>query len=276
LRAAEYGGKILFQFTLPPLTTEGLALTNVRSVELRVSAGGLSRSMAINANAPGPVQDQIPADEWIGKDVVLTVRAMGPKGKTAEWSNAVALSVASPLAMPTDVAALNVAEGVRLRWSGSGPRYRIFRSVGDMTPARLAESDQPDYVDGTTSYGSMYRYFVQAIGTDDRRQSEISRVVSITPADDFPPAVPRGVMAVAGVGTIELAWERNVEDDFRGYNVYRSSEGAAFEKIAALIDAPAYSDRQIEAGKKYRYVVSAVDQTGNESRRSEPVEAAAE
>jgi fibronectin type 3 domain-containing protein len=122
----------------------------------------------------------------------------------------------------------------------------------------------------------MYRYFVQAIGTDDRRQSEISRVVSITPADDFPPAVPRGVMAVAGVGTIELAWERNVEDDFQGYNVYRSSEGAAFEKIAALIDAPAYSDRQIEAVRKYRYAVSAVDQTGNESRRSEPVEAAAE
>jgi fibronectin type 3 domain-containing protein len=83
-------------------------------------------------------------------------------------------------------------------------------------------------------------------------------------------------MAVAGVGTIELAWERNVEDDFQGYNVYRSSEGAAFEKIAALIDAPAYSDRQIEAVRKYRYAVSAVDQTGNESRRSEPVEAAAE
>ncbi len=276
LRAAEYGGNILVEFTLPALTTEGLALTKVKAVELRVSTGATSGSVNLKASAPGPIHDQIAANEWVGKDVVLTVRATGPKGKTSEWSNAVPLSVGVPLGVPANLVAENVAEGVRLRWQGAGPRYRVFRSLTDQTPDRLAESDQPEYVDKTTNYGSMYKYFVQAITADDLRQSEISVVVAITPRDDFPPAVPAGLSAVAGVSAIELAWERNTEDDFRGYNVYRSTEGAAFEKVAALIDAPAYSDRQVEAGKRYRYAISSVDQAGNESRRAEAVEVTAQ
>jgi hypothetical protein len=276
LRAAEYGANILVEFTLPALTTEGLALTKVKSVELRISAGTASQNVNLKAAGPGPIHDEIPANDWIGKDVLLTVRATGPKGKTSEWSNAVPLSVGVPLAMPANLVAENVAEGVRIRWQGAGPRYRIFRSLADQTPDRLAESDQPEYVDKTTSYGSMYKYFVQAISADDLRQSEISEMVAITPRDDFPPAVPAGLSAVAGVSAIELAWQRNTEDDFRGYNVYRSAEGAVFEKVAALIDAPAYSDRQVEAGKRYRYAISSVDQGGNESARTEAVEVTAQ
>jgi hypothetical protein len=276
LRAAEYGGNILVEFTLPALTTEGLALTKVKSVELRVSAGTASQSMNLKAAEPGPIHDAIRASEWIGKDVVLTVRATGPKGKASEWSNAVPLSVGVPLSVPANLVAENVAEGVRLHWQGTGPHYRIFRSLADQTPDRLAESDQPEYVDKTTNYGSTYKYFVQTITADDLRQSEISEVFVITPHDDFAPAVPAGLSAVAGVNAIELAWERNTEDDFRGYNVYRSTEGAAFEKVAALIDTPAFTDRQVEAGNRYRYTVSSVDQTGNESRRTDAVEVAAQ
>jgi hypothetical protein len=276
LRAAEYGGNILVEFTLPALTTEGLSLTKVRSVELRVSAGAASQNVNLKAAGPGPIHDEIQAAEWIGQDVLLTVRATGPKGKTSEWSNAVPLSVGVPLGVPANLVAENVAEGVRIRWQGTGPRYRIFRTLTDQAPDRLAESDQPEYVDKTTNYGSIYKYFVQAITANDLRQSEVSEVVAITPRDDFPPAVPGGLSAVAGVSAIELAWQRNTEDDFRGYNVYRSIEGAAFERVAALIDAPAYSDGQVEAGKRYRYTVSSVDQAGNESARPEPVEVTAQ
>ena len=94
--------------------------------------------------------------------------------------------------------------------------------------------------------------------------------------DIFPPAVPAGLTAVSSTNTIELAWERNTEPDFKGYNVYRSAEGGPLEKIASLIEAPTYSDRQIEPAKKYRYTVSAVDLTGNESQRSEVAEATAQ
>ena len=172
---------------------------------------------------------------------------------------------------PAALKAANVEQGVALTWAGSGPKYRVFRAVGDGTPERLADSDAPQYLDASTGYGIRYRYFVQALAAE-QRLSEVSEDETITPVDTFPPAVPAGVSAVPGVGAIELAWERDTDPDFKGYNVYRSTAGGAFDKIASLIEAPTYSDSKIESGRRYRYAVSAVDLLGNESARSELVE----
>ena len=84
------------------------------------------------------------------------------------------------------------------------------------------------------------------------------------------------VSTLETTGTIELAWERSVESDFRGYNVYRSTGDGPFEKIASLIDVPTYSDREVKTGTRYRYAVTAVDQVGNESPRSPVAEATAQ
>ncbi len=71
LRAVEYGENIRVEFTLPPLTTEGLPLTSVRSVELRAAvSGGTPSIFDVPAVGPGPLGRLIPAREWIGKDVV--------------------------------------------------------------------------------------------------------------------------------------------------------------------------------------------------------------
>jgi fibronectin type 3 domain-containing protein len=74
------------------------------------------------------------------------------------------------------------------------------------------------------------------------------------------------------VGAIELAWTRNSESDFKEYRVFRAEENGPFVQIAAGVEGPVYSDRKIEAGKHYRYQVSAVDQVGNQSKPSEPIE----
>jgi fibronectin type 3 domain-containing protein len=116
---------------------------------------------------------------------------------------------------------------------------------------------------------------VQAIAADNQ-WSLLAESVEITPVDTFPPAVPEGLSAVPTPQSIELAWTRNTEPDFRGYNIFRSVENAPFEKYASLIEAPTFSDSKIETGKKYRYTISAVDLTGNESARTAPVEAVAQ
>jgi fibronectin type 3 domain-containing protein len=116
---------------------------------------------------------------------------------------------------------------------------------------------------------------VQAI-SGELLQSEVTDAQSITPTDVFPPAVPVGLSAVPAASSIELAWERNTESDFAGYNVYRSLEAGPFEKVGALINAPTYSDRQVESGKRYRYAISSVDQIGNESERSSIVDITAQ
>jgi len=282
LRAAEYGDKIVVEFTIGMDTTEGLKLTEVKGVEARVAVGAASQIVPLPAKPFGPVDYDFPAREWVGKNVVVTVRATGPKGKAGDWSNPVSLTIGTPLATPENLQAVPDPQGVRLTWLGSAKgmgaangHYRIFRGAGDMMPQRLAESDKPEYVDTTADLGSPYRYFVQALMAE-LQQSEVSATVSITPADTFPPAVPVGLMAVAGVNSIELVWQRNTEDDFAGYHVYRSTDGGAPQPIAGPLDAPTFSDRTVEIGKKYSYTVTATDRNGNESARSAPAEAVAQ
>jgi predicted phage tail protein len=280
LRAAEYGDQILVQFTIGALTTDGLTLTSVKALELRVAAADAPQMLRITAKAAGPVDHEFPAKDWVGKQVTLTVRATGPKGKASEWSNAVTLAVGVPLATPANLEAVSDPKGVRLTWSGSfdseaGGRYRIFRGAGDAMPQRLAESDKPEYLDSAVDFGSPYRYFVQALA-GELRQSEISATVGVTPADTFPPAVPAGLMAVAGINSIELAWQPNTEEDLAGYQVYRSVGGGAAERIAGPVDAPNFSDRAVEIGKKYSYTITSIDRTGNESAHSAAVEVTAQ
>ena len=248
LRAAEYGDKIVVEFTIGPLTTEGLTLSEVKAVELRATAGGVPQILQVPAKGPGAVNFDFPARDWVGKSPTLTVRATGPKGKAADWSNPVSFAVGVPLATPSRLEAASVPQGVRLTWLGSfgseqAGRYRIFRGAGEAVPQRLAESEKPEYVDAAVDLNSPYRYFVQAV-VGEQRQSQISATVGITPMDTFPPAVPTGLTAVAGVNSIELAWQRNTEDDFAGYQVFPVHRRCgAPERIAGPIDAPTFSDR---------------------------------
>jgi hypothetical protein len=282
VNAIEYGDKILVEFTLPDLTTEGNPLRNVRSLEVRVGPSinpfspdewaKTAKPYPVPSPAPGPFTREIPVADWVDKEVLISVRAVGPKGKPAQWATVKLLSVHPPIPQPAALKAANVEQGVKLTWNGAAPKYRIFRALPDATPERLNESDRPEFIDDSTEYDKTYRYQVQAI-TDDLHGSEVSAPVAFTPTDVFAPAVPGALTAILGVSTIELAWTRNTEKDFKGYNVYRSTDGGPFEKIAEAVPAPTFSDNKIEAGKKYTYVVSAVDLKGNESPRSTPADA---
>jgi hypothetical protein len=275
-RAWEYGDNIEIEFTLPDKTTENLDLKSVRSIELRVGEDvANSKIMPLPVSKPGPVSSEIPARDWVGKNTVLAVRATGPKGKASLWSNPFSLAVIQPLPAPSAPKLKNVEKGVELTWTGTGLHYRLFRAEAGGQPQLLGDSDVPRYLDETTAYGTRYRYLIQAIAGENQ-WSVTSDGAEITPVDVFPPAVPEGLSAAPTPQSIELAWTRNTETDFRGYNVFRSVDNDPFAKIASFIEMPTYSDSKIEAGKKYRYAVSAVDLVGNESARSAPVEATAQ
>ena len=293
LRAIEYGDQIIVAFTISRLTTEGPELRSLRSVDLYVGAAAgaddpntwsrtalhytitTSGATSAAAPAPGPQEYRFPVQAWIGKDVALRVRLTGSKGRMSLWSFPALLSVIAPIQRPTDLKAESRKDGVHLTWIGTGPKYRVLRTVADGMPEPLADTDKPEYLDDTAQFGMRYQYLVLALA-DEKRQSLASEPLAMpmTPVDVFPPDVPAGVTAVPGVNAIELEWERNTEADFKGYNVFRSVDGGPFEKVAPLIEAPTYSDTNVQSGKSYRYAISAVDLAGNESPRSEPVQAA--
>jgi hypothetical protein len=284
LVAVERGDKIAIYFTIPPLTTEGLAVRTIGSLDLRVDVNPSSgfnidqwtasakRIAAPIPTQPGPFHVEIPAGEFIGKEILARVRVGNTRSRMSEWSNFVVVNVETPLAKPADLQAQPSPDGVRLSWNAPNENsFRIFRRADqEREPSPVATTDKPEYVDTSTEYGKPYEYYVQ--GIHEKTESDVAGPAAITPKDIFAPAVPTGLTASAGIAAIELAWERNSEPDLKEYRVYRSEENGPFVQIADGLEGPSYSDRKIESGKHYKYRVAAVDQTGNPSDPSQPAE----
>ena len=269
LRAVQHANTLVIDFTIPNITTDGVAVKSVRSVDLQAG----DKEIPVYRNTPGPVHVQTPIGGLIGQDVVVHVRLINKKGHASDWSNAVTLNVVPPLPPPADLKAANDPAGVRVTWSQPGAtHFRIFRRAPeDKTALQIGENDAPEYIDKTTVYGKTYVYSVQ--GINGSAESSIATVTEpLTTKDEFPPAVPTGLTASPGLNSVELAWDRNTESDFKGYKIYRSADNGPFEKIAEDLEGPSYSDKTVQPGKHYRYTVSAVDQAGNESKPSAPVE----
>lgn len=104
-----------------------------------------------------------------------------------------------------------------------------------------------------------------------------SSPVEVIAHDVFPPAVPTQVQAVfSGQLTgqqpsIDLTWNPVMDRDLAGYFVYRrlQNESSVTKLNQQALSAPAYNDGTVQPGNTYFYSVSAIDERGNESKRSE-------
>jgi hypothetical protein len=288
LAAVQRGARIIVHFTPPGKTTEGRTLAGPVKFDLRIGtavapfdAGTWSaraRALPQIAVRGGLAQTEIPSTDWTGREVSFAVRTIGANGKESGWSNFVNLTIVPAPQRPEAPKAEGTTDGVRLTWQGEAGDFVVLRREGaEGGFAQLAEVQQPEWLDRTAEFGKPYTYMVQRVvklGENRTAQSELSDEASIIPKDVYPPAAPRGLRVVAGPSSIELTWDRSPEPDLAGYRVYRSVGGGAWEKLADVSQAPAYSDHQVESGKSYQYQISAVDQAGNESPRSAVVEAA--
>jgi hypothetical protein len=296
LAATQRGANIIAHFIVPSLTTETVPIKGALELDLRagpapavwseaewaahaqrIQPHGLVKSPV--ANAKGGAQQlaeyQFSAAAWVGKDVIVAARVTGANGKVSNWSALVTLHVVAPLPKPTDVLPTPLANGIRLTWHAAGDHFRVLRRAeGADSFTELGVPTAPEYLDSTAEFGKQYTYVVLAFAEaapHQEAQSDISDEVAVTYKDTFAPAPPAGLRAIASTASIELTWDSNAEPDMAGYRVYRST-GGAFEKIADVNEIPAYSDRAVERGKTYRYAITAVDKSGNESGRSAEVE----
>jgi hypothetical protein len=285
LRAIQRGDRILIDFTVPELTTEGLPVRKPVRIDLRAGPSStpfsvetwLPDSVAVPANGDtGPVHVTAPASNWYGRDLVIGVRLLNNKGRLSDWSNLVTIAVTPPLAVPSNFIGVADPKGISLTWNAA-PRekvqFRIFRRAEDEKQAALlATVDTPSYVDTATTLGKRYEYSVQSVL--GAAESEPSPLVTVLSVDVFRPEKPAGLTAVGSLNSIELGWERNAEPDLAHYRIYRAENGGQFTRLAD-VEQPAFSDKQLTAGTTYRYALTAIDQAGNESDRSDSIEAVA-
>ena len=274
VRAAQVGDRMIVEFTQPLETTEGLKITRLGGLDVRVGKKGEpidgAKPVDAKVSETGVARLEVPVKDWVGQDVVVAVRTTNPKGRPSAWSSLASLHVAAPPAVPAGLKAESNATGARLTWAGSSPGYRVFRRLPEEKDGvQIGEPTEASFHDETAEYDKKYVYWVVAV--DGGARSVESATLEFTPTDTFAPEAPKGLAAIQGPVSVELAWESNTEADLRGYRVYRSVAGGPPERLAE-VPSPAFSDKKTMAGKKHSYTVTAIDKHDNEGAKSAAVE----
>lgn len=150
--------------------------------------------------------------------------------------------------------------------------YHIFRAdlkgreLLRITPQAITTNSYKDTVQ-INNLGNKVYYYITA--TDIRKnQSEPSAVIELTKPDVIKPQVPVFKKYKIENGTITLDWIKSFSDDVDKHQLFRidldnndSIPRKIFEtdKIQQLYT---YTDKDIQAGKRYRYYLKAIDNSG--------------
>jgi hypothetical protein len=182
----------------------------------------------------------------------------------------------APLASPTPEATPTpVATPVPTPPPPPRPAFRIYRRgrAGEYgQPLATAPVPASSYEDTTAPLGEAVCYVVRTlISTEPVMESAPSEEACVEVKDVAAPAAPTGVaMFVHEDGSVELSWSPSPEADLASYRVYRVRRVGEPQRLAELAATESsYVDRSEGAR---RYALTAVDQAGNESPFSEPVE----
>jgi hypothetical protein len=141
-------------------------------------------------------------------------------------------------------------------------------------------------IDKAIRFGNSYEYRAQRVERAKIGEQTLelagplSEPVRVDANDVFPPDVPTGLAAVAtranaGAGpSIDLSWQPVTDSDLAGYAVYRREGEGPWQRIspAEPVVGPGFHDAQVQPGHKYQYTVTAIDQSGHESARSDRTE----
>jgi len=139
---------------------------------------------------------------------------------------------------------------------GSGPV--VMRQICASTVATLFDCNDDDYFHaGTPPTGS---YLATHWNT---ASSAFLINPTVPPADTTPPAVPTGLTATGGAGSVALTWTAVGDPDLAGYRVLRDGT-----QIATLGKVTSYTDSGLGGGTTYAYTLRAVDAAGNLSAAS--------
>ncbi len=261
LTAVERGSKIIIDFTVPKKSTDNLDLRGEPYLELHV---GERKLRVRTANTAAHVE--MTAADFYTQTVKVAVKVQNDRGRDAGWSNIIDLNVVPALGKPEELRAVGVPRGVQLTWRSGDRQFVVFRQGPDDTALiRLGTADARTYTDETTQFGKTYKYAIQAIASP--AESDLTETVTIKPLDTFAPSVPANLSVVLAPASAELAWERVTDANLAGYRIYRDGK-----PLADTGAGPNYSDRKIEAGRKYRYAVTSLSKGGIESAQSNTVE----
>jgi hypothetical protein len=268
-------------------------------------------TLTLTPGGAGTYIDLLPSELAQGSDRLLRyeVAVRNHANKSAGPSNTAYSAAGTPPIMVTGLTGQVRRDGVVLSWNPeAGPDksvlFRIERlqldapapAQGRTSPLAPSEPaaaqtlvvhsvnriDPGHAIDASALFNQRYRYVLERVavvelsGQSVEIQGMPSDAIEVSTKDTFAPAVPQGLVVVAdtAAGAIDLSWSPDTDTDLAGYRVYRRDvhTGVPAQRIASLNLETSFRDTGVEAGHTYAYSVSAIDQSGNESKASPEVE----
>jgi hypothetical protein len=248
---------------------------------------------SVTAGAKLVYSDAPPSRSTDGRPVRVTYAVVTEGGTARSDISNLAILVPLPVAMPpAGLTTTAKAEGVVVSWaepktSVRGEEapviggYRIFRTAPGETvnefsvPINTAPVKGTTYTD-TPPYGE-HEYRVSALASEGPLlQSDFSAPARVTFKDLVAPPAPPAITALIETKIVRLLWEAVEAPDLAGYRLYRT-EGAGHIDIKEIGTVPltneivtgtTYADANPNLGIAYRYAVTSIDKSGNESPRT--------
>ncbi len=159
--------------------------------------------------------------------------------------------------------------------------YFVYREEEGGKPIRLIadplpDSKEPRYLDAGykergLAPGGRYSYGVSAVDSSYNEGTIV--FVQVTVPDNEPPKAPLSISArPTEEGAVKLRWQPGLEKDLAKHRIYRKVD-RSLEMIAELERVEtSWIDDRVTAGKAYRYYITELDESGNESGPSGEVE----
>ena len=95
-----------------------------------------------------------------------------------------------------------------------------------------------------------------------------AKVLNPVMVNNQPPNPPTGLQILNGNNSVEISWNRNLQNDIAGYNVYYSYTYTGKYTLIGSTQNDYYIDNGAQNGTTYYYAVTAYDIYGNESNLS--------
>jgi len=276
LAARQNGQNLVLTWTNPAKNIDGSAADDLARVQIFSNNAVIG---TVNVNAPGRAQSyQIPLGSAPGPERSFSVQLETSRGKLSRISNSASVT---PVEVPGRVIALRALVDQRritLQWDRPQVHPELANAylVNRIDPAEEPQVvSDTRYEDSRYQPGRSYSYQVTAL-----RNVQGGTVPGIEPAaitviseDKTPPQVPTGLDIVPSDTGAFLSWNDNSEEDLAGYRVFRSeSANGTFRPITERLNpTTGFFDPGYRPGVYYS--VSAVDEFGNESARSAPLQA---
>jgi chitodextrinase len=253
---------------------QGLANTGARTLQLVGLDGSTIASASFNGSngdvgANQSILYQYPTD---GTEMMRKAAVKQPATPGVIVSGQVPGSTAP--APPAGLSATPGDREVQLNWTPNldlgVTQYRVIMN-GSYTDT--ISSGNSVTITGLTNF-TTYTFSVVAINSSNN-SSIPSSIVSVQPQpsiiDSTPPQPPQGLTVIAGEAEVLLNWSPNSEQDLAGYRIYKDNDNVPIQTLASSTNS--VSIPALTGNIEYQFQVSAVDTSGNESAKSEPVSA---